>query len=344
MSQELEMLALACDRTHWMHGRWGLMVHWLYPQTAPCEGVSAPSFDAAVEAFDLDGFLIDFAKTGADWLMFTIGQNTGYYASPNSVLDQFVGPGHSSRRDLISQMAAGVKSQGKRFIPYLPSEVAAQSEEVRTGFAWNPADQSEFQLRYTAFIREYAERLGRNLDAWWFDGCYDWDIFNNQTYDWPLWCGAARAGNPEAALAFNDGSFYLRKQEPISACHDYLSGEIGWLESGKIRLGRETEREGAGTLVLPQGRYVPGTYCQWHGQLPIDCFWLYTGDGPMDLPRYTDAELDSFSEELPRSWRRGYPEYRHLPGGTSGRCHGCPGRPVIIGLGAGRIGVKREQL
>ena len=288
------MLASARDRTPWMQGRWGLMVHWLYPQTASRQSVPPPGFDAAVDAFDLDGFLADFAVTGGDWMMFTIGQNTGYYAGPNAVLERLVGPGHASRRDLVGEMAEGLKRLGKRFIPYLPSEVAAQADAVRNGFAWDPADQSQFQRRYTDFIRDYSLRLGTGLDAWWFDGCYDWDLFNNRTYDWPLWVGASRAGNPDAAVAFNDGSFYLRKQEPVTPYQDYLSGEIGWLENGRIRLGRETEREGPGTQVLPTGRFVPGTHCQWHGQLPIDCFWLYGGDGPMDPPRYSDAELNSF--------------------------------------------------
>lgn len=293
MSYE-DRLASARDRTRWMRGRWGLMVHWLYPQVGSATGAPVSGFDAAMDAFDLDGFLGDVTATGADWMMFTIGQNTGYYAAPSAVLERLVGPGHASRRDLAGEMAHGLKSRGKRFIAYLPSEVAAQSDAVRAGFAWDPADQSEFQRRYTDLIREYSLRLGKELDAWWFDGCYDWDLFHNSTYDWPLWLGASRAGNPDAPVAFNDGSFYLRKQEPVTPYQDYLSGEIGWLEGGRIRLGRETERDGSGTLVLPAGRFVPGTHCQWHGQLPIDCFWLYGGDGPMDPPRYSDQELDSF--------------------------------------------------
>lgn len=295
--QQAAMLASSQDRTYWMYGRYGVMVHWLYPQTAPQHGPSAVHFDAAVDEFNLERFLGDFAATGAEWMMFTIGQNSGFYASPSVTLDTLIGPGHASQRDLVREIAAGVKAQGKRFIPYLPSEVAAQSDAVRRGFRWKPGNQSEFQRHYTAVIREYSLRLGTELDGWWFDGCYDWDLFSNQTYDWPLWCEASRAGNPEAALAFNDGSFYLRKQTPVTPYQDYLSGEIGWLENGAIRLGRETEREGPGTLVMPQGRYVPGTYCQWHGQLPIDCFWLYTGAGLMDPPRYADAELDSFVKQ-----------------------------------------------
>jgi len=285
--------AAALDRTHWMTGKFGLMVHWLYPQTA-AETIGARDFDSAVDGFDLEQFLLDFSSTGAEWMMFTIGQNTGYYASPNSTLDRLVGGGHASHRDLVAEMAVGVKQLGKRFIPYLPSEVHFQSEEIKAGFAWNPADQSEFQRRYTDFIREYSMRYGTNLDSWWFDGCYDWDEFNNKTYDWDLWASAARAGNPEAALAFNDGCFYCRKTTPVTPIQDYLSGEIGWIEGGKIRLGTEKELDGPGTYVTADSRYIGDTKCQWHGQVPIDCLWMHSGPGPIDPPRFTDDNLESF--------------------------------------------------
>ena len=68
---DVDMLASARDRTYWMRGRWGLMVHWLYPQTASRSGDALTSFDDTVDSFDLDGFLADFAATGADWMIFT---------------------------------------------------------------------------------------------------------------------------------------------------------------------------------------------------------------------------------------------------------------------------------
>jgi len=286
--------ASAGDRAAWMTGRVGLMVHWLYPQTRPEHGNGTADFDTAVDTFNLDRFLADFASTGAEWMMFTIGQNTGYYTSPNSILDTLSGPGHTSRRDLVAEMAAGIKKLGKRFVAYLPSEVHFQSDEIKAGFGWNPADQSNFQRRYTDFIREYSLRFGTDLDSWWFDGCYDWNEFNNQTYNWALWAEAARAGNPDAALAFNDGCFYLRKLLPVSPVQDYLSGEIGWLENGQIRLGRETELEGPGSLYLPSGPFVEDTHCRWHGQVPIDCLWMHTDPGPMPPPRFTDSNLQTF--------------------------------------------------
>lgn len=158
-------------------------------------------------------------------------------------------------------------------------------------FAWNPKDQSEFQRRYTSFIREYAARYGKNLDGWWFDGCYTWDVFPNSTYNWPLWFEAARAGNSEAAVAFNDGSFCIGITKPVTPLQDYLSGEVDLLTDGKIRLGRQ---DGA-PLYLPKSRFAEGTTCQWHALVPIDCEWMHGGPGPMPPPKYADAELVRFA-------------------------------------------------
>lgn len=279
------------DRTEWMRrGRYGLMVHWLAPGPPPEHGEPVIDLNRAVDAFNLTRFLDDFGASGADWLIFTLGQNSGYYASPNATLDRLVGPGHGSRRDLAGEIARGVHKQGRRFIAYLPAEVNAQSEDIHRGFAWNPADQSEFQHRYTSFIREYAVRYGKDLDGWWFDGCYTWPVFPNSQYRWPEWCAAARAGNPDAALAFNDGSFCVGNTAPLTPLQDYLSGETEVLKDGMIRLGREDDAP----MYLPKTRFAPGTACQWHALVPIDCFWAHQQPGPMEPPRYSDEDLFAF--------------------------------------------------
>ena len=213
-------------RVDWMpRGSFGVMVHWLAPGPARENGEYIHDLNQAVDGFDVERFVQDFRGTGADWLIFTIGQNTSYYASPNAVLDRLAGPGHCSKRDLVLEIAQRLHKIGKRFIAYLPSEVNAP-QDLHAPFAWNPKDQSEFQRRYTQFIREYSVRLGKNLDGWWFDGCYTWDVFPNRTYNWPLWFDAARAGNPDAAVAFNDGSFCIGITKPVTPLQDYLSGEV----------------------------------------------------------------------------------------------------------------------
>lgn len=278
-------------RAEWMAGRWGVMVHWIAPGPAPEKGEWIHDLNRAVDRFNLPRFLDQLHETGAGWLIFTIGQNTTYYASPNATLDRLAGPGHCSRRDLVLEIAEGVGKQGKHFVGYLPSEVAAP-KALHSAFGWRENDptQAEFQKRYTGFIREYAERLGKRLSGWWFDGCYTWPVFPNRNYDWPLWTAAARAGNPDAALAFNDGSFCVGITQPVTPHQDYLSGEVEVLKEGKIRLGREEDA----SLLLPKSRFVEGTECQWHALVPIDCFWGHAKPGPMEPPRYSDADLFSF--------------------------------------------------
>jgi len=277
-------------RAGWMPRRsFGVMVHWLAPGPAREKGEYIHDLNRAVDRFDLEQFIGGFRATGADWLIVTIGQNTSYYASPNAVLDRLAGPGHCSKRDLVLEIAQRLHKIGKRFIAYLPSEVNAP-KDLHKPFAWNPKDQSEFQRRYTSFIREYAVRYGKNLDGWWFDGCYTWDVFPNSTYNWPLWFDAARAGNPYAAVAFNDGSFCIGITKPVTPLQDYLSGEVDVLIDGKIRLGRQANAP----LYLPKSQFAECMACQWHALVPIDCEWMHSGPGPMPPPKYSDADLFRF--------------------------------------------------
>ena len=59
------------SRASWLgEGAFGLMVHWLAPGPPPQGGPRITDLNEAVNAFDLDRFLRDFARTGADWLIF----------------------------------------------------------------------------------------------------------------------------------------------------------------------------------------------------------------------------------------------------------------------------------
>ncbi len=267
----------------WMAaGSFGIMVHYLISPAGASDADRTAEFDRTVNAFRLDDFLAQFASTGADWLIFTIGQNTGYYCSPNGWLDARL-PGHTSRRDLQLEIAAGVHALGKRFISYLPAEVSAQSDDIHRVFAWNPEDQSEFQGRYQEFVRDYSLKLGRLNDGWWFDGCYEWPVFHNSLYDWPAWIAAARAGNPDAVVAFNDGAFCIGKIRPVTPLEDYHPGEVHTLVGGKIKLGHDPDSP----LYLPDSRFVDGV--QWHALVPVDS--TFEGGPPY---HYSDEELFGF--------------------------------------------------
>ena len=244
-------------------GKFGMMVHWCVPKTPPQFGKRIEDIDKATDRFDLDRFIKDFRRTEADWLIFTIGQGSGF-AGPNQAFDHVAGSGHCARRDLVLEIAERVEKLGKRFITYMHCSVEIQPDWVKKGFGWKKSSgdvPAEIQKQYTAVIEEYSRRFGKLLDGWWFDGAFP-------GLDHRLWLGAARAGNPKRAVTFNDGSFCLGSSKVVVPGQDYLAGEVEFLITSKIRYGREKE------LLTPITHAPqPPPTCLWHALVPIDAMW-----------------------------------------------------------------------
>lgn len=267
-------------RTEWMHkGSYGVMVHYLVTPRGLTSRGKTRSLNRTVNQFNVDDFIRQFKDSGADWLIFTIGQNTGYYCSSNRFLDREL-PGRTPDRNLILDIAWRVKELKKRFIVYLPAEVSQQDAAVKKAFRWSEDDQREFLDRYLEFVKDYSLLFGFLCDGWWFDGCYD--QLCKGKWDWQRWIDAARAGNYWSAVAFNDGSFCVGREKPVTPLQDYLAGEVHLLEAGQIRMdflagGGEilTTQEGCLRLrgqdpkfYMPNSRCVEGV--QWHALVPID--------------------------------------------------------------------------
>jgi hypothetical protein len=275
------------DRAQWMGEGWfGIMVHYLIGPQGETPEERTAAFNATVNGFDLDGFMAQVESMGADWLIFTIGQNTNYYCSPNAYLDARA-PGHTSERDLLLEIARACEERGIRLIAYLPSETEAPAADLKQAFGWNPGDQSEFQRRYTQFVAEYGERLGDLMDGWWFDGCYTWDVFPNSTYDWPLWFEAARAGNPDRIVCFNDGAFCIGNVAPVTPLEDYHAGEVHFLWDGRVALDHERPP----VTWMPDGPFIDGV--RVHALLPI--YSTFEGGRPYV---YSDWQLFKWVDDF----------------------------------------------
>jgi len=224
------------------HGSFGLMVHYIVNPEGCDDAEKTDSLNRIVDNFNLDGFISQFLSTGADWLIFTYGQNTGYYCSPNPFLDGLL-PGHTSRRDLVGEIGRRLEAHGKWFIAYLPAAVE-NSESVQEVFGWRNEDRSVFQKNYTRFIRNYSLSLGTRLHGWWFDGCW---IETERFGDWKQWMDASRAGNPERIVAVSPGP----SETPMTPMQDYLAGETYELPPP----------------AMPASRFTDGV--QWHALLPV---------------------------------------------------------------------------
>jgi hypothetical protein len=283
------------NRAVWMaQGTFGMMTHYLLQPKGNTPEEKTADLNRMTDNFDVDNYIRQFQETGADWLIFTIGQQSGYLCSPNSVFDSKMA-GHTPRRDIPLEIAKRLKPLGKHFILYFPSE-AQNDWAVKTALAHETAGYPD---RYFEFIREYAVRFGTLCSGWWFDGCSP----HPDEY-WNKWLSAARAGNPDAAIAFSGAEFCGGGPiNPICKLADYHAGEIHLLENGQIRRdfmppggdivvvdGKLRKRGQEAGFYLPDGPMIDGI--QWHGLLPIG--WSFNPAVPNQFCHYTDKELVEF--------------------------------------------------
>jgi hypothetical protein len=238
-------VAAAAEPADWMQeAHWGVMTHYLGapPSSKGGAELTAEAWNEQVDRFDVPGLVEQVASTGAKYLLFTIGQNSGHYCAPNAAYDRIVGivPSKCSRRDLVADLAKALARRGVRLMVYLPNGAPGADPVARKKLGWRwgakggwqlPGEPVggrlvEFQRNWEAVIREWSLRWGKLVSGWWIDGCY----FADQMYrfdDEPNFASFARAlkaGNPDAIVAFNPGV----KVPVISMTRheDYTAGEI----------------------------------------------------------------------------------------------------------------------
>jgi hypothetical protein len=240
------------DRAAWLaEARLGVMTHYLadWQSRATRQPLNVEGWNAMVDAFDAAGLADQLQTIGAGYLVFTIGQNSGYYAAPNVTYDKLVGrePSRCSRRDLIADLAGELKQRGVRLIVYLPAGAPAGDRDARTALQWHEGAHRnrEFQLHWESVIREWSLRWGDAVAGWWFDGCY----WPNAMYrdaappNFSSFAAAARAGNLQRVVAFNPG--VVDRVLSITPHEDYLAGEINDIETTQLRRVEDGRVDGA---------------------------------------------------------------------------------------------------
>ena len=290
----------AQGRAAWMaRGTYGVMTHYLIKPKGNTPAEKTEDLNRTVDRFDLDHFIRQFQETRADWLIFTLGQCTGYLCSPNAYLDARA-PGRTPRRDLALEIAQRLKPLGKRLILYIPSEQAADPA-IKQALDYGAQGHAD---RYFEFLRQYSQKFGSLHHGWWFDSCSP----HPDEY-WRRYLAAVRAGNPQAAVAFSGAEFCGGGPvNPVCKLADYHAGEIHLLEDGKIR--RDFLAPGSEIIVTPdrklRKRGQPARYympdgpaidgVRWHCLLPIDL--TFNPAIPNQFCHYTDKELFQFVRDV----------------------------------------------
>lgn len=223
--------AKAQDRAAWLkEARWGIMVHYLADWRARTDSVkmSPEKWNELINQFNADSLAVQIKSTGAGYLIFTVGQNSGYYLSPNNNYENLTGSNNKiSKRDLVADLSDALHKRGLKLIVYLPSGAPNGDSIGKKNLQWTngPFPNKKFQQKWEAVIKEWSSRWGKKIDGWWFDGCY-WPniMYRNETApNFKSFAAAAKAGNPNAIVAFNPG--VVHRILSLTPYEDYTAGE-----------------------------------------------------------------------------------------------------------------------
>lgn len=245
------------DRAAWMkEARWGVMNHYLADWIARRERMemNVEQWNNLIDRFDVEGLADQIESVGAGYYLITIGQNSGYYLSPNATYDRFVGiqPSKCSRRDLVADLYEALHKRRIKLMVYLPSGAPSGDRSAREALQWRRGAyrNREFQLKWEQVIREWSVRWGNKVAGWWFDGCY----WPNSMYrhaeppNFATFASAARAGNPNSIVAFNPGVY--NRLRSLTAHEDYLAGEINEPNAVDLRRAVDGKHDGVQVHVL----------------------------------------------------------------------------------------------
>ncbi len=215
-----------------------------------------PASLAKVEAFDVEAVAEQLSAMGAGYFVLTLGQNSGYFNSPNATYDRITGYAageRCSRRDLPAELADALARRDIRLMLYLPCQTPNRDAKAQRAFGLpeGPRDQpldDAFAAQWAAVIQDWSDRYGERVAGWWFDGGYQHIHFNAAIAQ--VYAAAVKHGNPKAIVSFNPG-VKLIKYMPSE---DYTAGE----------LNEPFEQ-------VPDGRFVDGS--QWHALTYVGSRW-----------------------------------------------------------------------
>ena len=238
----------AAEPTDWFRdARYGVFMHFL-PGSAQQL--------AMVDSFDVEALAGQVESLGAKYFCITLGQNSGFYNSPNAEYDRVTGYAageRCSKRDLPMDLFAALQKRNIRLMLYLPCQVPNRDGRAQAAFglAQGPHDQPidvAFAKKWAAVIQEWADRYGEKVSGWWFDGGYQQVGFNEEIAQ--IYSAAVKHGNPKAIATFNPGVKLIRHTK----AEDYTAGELN--DPFK---------------VIPESRFVDGS--QWHALTFIGHSW-----------------------------------------------------------------------
>jgi hypothetical protein len=233
--QPPQPLFSGAHRADWMQNpryAWGVMTHYLSDWQSQVHNlnITVDLWNKMIDGWDVEGMARRLASVGAGHYQISIGQNSGYYLSPNPVYDKITGIQSSkcSHRDLVADLYEPLNSRDIKLMVYRPSGAPDHDAAAVAALEWGNGGypNKNFQRKWEAIITEWSRRWQKKVTGWWLDGV----VYPSSTYrspDPPNFTSlgaAARAGNPDSCVAFNPGVY--NRLYSMSPDEDFTAGEI----------------------------------------------------------------------------------------------------------------------
>ncbi|HEX3572041.1 MAG TPA: hypothetical protein VHU44_14580 [Acidobacteriaceae bacterium] len=231
------------DAQYGLMFQWG---QWGYPE----HGQPKP-WPKMIDDFDVEKFADMVQSTGAGYVIWSPVWRTFYFPAPIQSIEQVM-PGHTSKRDLIGDLADALNRRGIKFVLYfngsaLTSFRGADPNQVGT--------DAQFRKKWIAITTEVGERYGNRVAGWFIDEGWYPSPFEEENR-------ALKAGYPGRFVSFND---WIRPR--TTDFQDVQMGEgFNGLNNGAGRLFPD------GPPVGGDGVYVEGPHkgLQAHGMFVLD--------------------------------------------------------------------------
>ena len=202
--------------TRWLReAKWGFFTHYLphQPSDKIPDHMTGKLWTKKVNSFKVKQFGQRLSDLNTPYFFITIGQRSGWYCSPNKTYEELFGKseGRLTERDLVKELAEELIPRGIRMCVYLPNLGRRAAPEE--------------QVMYQQVIREWSERWGKSISAWWIDG----GVFSGPDL-YKEYTEAYKSGNPDALVCYNTGPIGMTRdlKKPATEYEDYLAGETNW--------------------------------------------------------------------------------------------------------------------
>lgn len=251
-------------KTDWLNqAGYGVMFHWT-SQSVNQDGSNKP-YEQAVNDFDVGKFANMVEDTGAGYVIFTIGHAEPYCPAPLKSWEKYH-PEHTTKRDLIAEMANALNAKNIKLICYFPTHIIGKYRKV---------GEKEFTKINNEVMTEFGKRYGKKVAGYWFDGWYQ--CFEEYPdFSFKNFFKACKAGNQDRIIALNSWIY-----PAMTEWQEYWAGEaaspVAPPEAGTLKRG-------------------PGKGLQYQALIIMEPYWVQEKPEIPD-PRFNVEQLSKYIRE-----------------------------------------------